>query len=38
MNMMSSLDRKLIRELWRLKAQVLTIALVIASGTALLIS
>jgi putative ABC transport system permease protein len=35
--MMSSLDRKLIRELWRLKAQVLAIALVIASGTALLI-
>lgn len=34
---MSSLDRKLIRELWRLKAQVLAIALVIASGTALLI-
>ncbi|TCN21284.1 putative ABC transport system permease protein [Sinorhizobium americanum] len=35
--MMGSLDRKLIRELWRLKAQVLAIALVIASGTALLI-
>ncbi|MCA1366195.1 FtsX-like permease family protein [Bradyrhizobium sp. BRP14] len=34
---MSSLDRKLVRELWRLKAQVLAIALVIASGTALLI-
>ncbi|MBB3142889.1 ABC transporter permease [Halomonas organivorans] len=34
---MSSLDRKLIRELWRLRAQVLAIALVIASGTALLI-
>lgn len=34
---MSSLDRKLARELWRLKAQVLAIALVIASGTALLI-
>lgn len=35
--MMSSLDRKLVRELWRLKAQVLAIAVVIASGTALLI-
>lgn len=34
---MSSLDRKLLRELWRLKAQVFAIALVIASGTALLI-
>nr|WP_323131445.1 FtsX-like permease family protein [Sinorhizobium medicae] len=34
---MSSLDRKLVRELWRLKAQVLAIALVIASGAALLI-
>ncbi|MFQ6160856.1 ABC transporter permease [Sinorhizobium meliloti] len=34
---MSSLDRKLVRELWRLKAQVLAIAVVIASGTALLI-
>ncbi len=37
MSMMSSLDRKLVRELWRLKAQVLAIAVVIASGTALLI-
>lgn len=37
MTMMSSLDQKLLRELWRLKAQVLAIALVIASGTALLI-
>jgi putative ABC transport system permease protein len=35
--MMSSLNRKLFRELWRLKAQVLAIALVIASGVALLI-
>ncbi len=34
---MTSLDRKLLRELWRLRAQVLAIALVIASGTALLI-
>ncbi|OHV78736.1 ABC transporter permease [Ensifer sp. LCM 4579] len=34
---MSSLDRKLLRGLWQLKAQVLAIALVIASGTALLI-
>ncbi|MCK3777299.1 ABC transporter permease [Ensifer sesbaniae] len=34
---MGSLDRKLLRELWRLRAQVLAIALVIASGTALLI-
>jgi len=34
---MSSLDRKLVRELWMLKAQVLAIALVIASGAALLI-
>ncbi|WP_046078183.1 ABC transporter permease [Halomonas sp. HG01] len=34
---MSSLDRKLLRELWRLRAQVLAIALVIASGNALLI-
>ncbi len=34
---MSSLDRKLLRQLWSLKAQVVAIALVIASGTALLI-
>ncbi|QFI69778.1 ABC transporter permease [Sinorhizobium alkalisoli] len=34
---MSSLDRKLLRGLWQLKAQVVAIALVIASGTALLI-
>lgn len=34
---MSSLDRKLVRDLWRLKAQVVAIALVIASGAALLI-
>ncbi|MEK1928892.1 MAG: FtsX-like permease family protein, partial [Pararhizobium sp.] len=34
---MTSLDRKLLRELWRLRAQVLAIACVIASGTALLI-
>lgn len=34
---MKSLDRKLLRQLWRLKAQILAIAMVIASGTALLI-
>ncbi|WP_085124323.1 ABC transporter permease [Tistlia consotensis] len=34
---MTSLNRKLLRELWQLKAQVLAIALVIASGAALLI-
>lgn len=34
---MSALDRKLFRELWRLRVQGLAIALVIASGTALLI-
>lgn len=34
---MSSLDGKLVRTLWHLKAQVLAIALVIASGTALLV-
>ncbi|MBP2233560.1 putative ABC transport system permease protein [Sinorhizobium kostiense] len=34
---MSSLDRKLLRGLWQLRAQVLAIALVIASGAALLI-
>ncbi|MFD1329124.1 ABC transporter permease [Mycoplana ramosa] len=34
---MSSLDRKLLRQLWSLRAQVLAIALVIASGTALLV-
>ncbi len=33
----SSLDRKLFRELWRLKAQVVAVALVIASGAAVLI-
>lgn len=33
---MTSLDRKLLRQLWRMKAQLLAIALVIASGTALL--
>ncbi|MEX6505365.1 FtsX-like permease family protein [Jiella sp. M17.18] len=34
---MRSLDRKLLREIWRLRAQVLAIALVVASGAALLI-
>ncbi|WDZ81529.1 ABC transporter permease (plasmid) [Ensifer adhaerens] len=34
---MTSLDRKLLRQLWKMKAQLLAIALVIASGTALLI-
>lgn len=34
---MGSLDRKLLRDLWQLRTQVLAIALVIASGTALLI-
>ena len=33
----SSLNRKLLRDLWRLKMQVVAIALVIASGVALLI-
>lgn len=37
MSAVSSLDRKLLRQLWRLKAQVLAIALVIASGTALMV-
>ncbi len=34
---MSALDRKLLRDLWRLRGQVLAIALVIASGVAVLI-
>jgi len=34
---MQSLDRKLVRDLWRLKMQVLAIAMVIASGAALLV-
>lgn len=34
---MHSLDRKLLRDLWRLRAQVLAVGLVIASGAALLI-
>lgn len=37
MTAVSSLDRKLLRQLWSLRAQVLAIALVIASGTALLV-
>ena len=34
---MRALDRKLRRDLWRLRGQVLAVALVIASGTALLV-
>lgn len=34
---MTSLNRKLLRDLWRLRAQVVAIALVVASGAALLI-
>ena len=34
----SSMDRKLLRDLWRLRTQVLAIALVISSGVALLVS
>ncbi len=34
---MSSLNRKLLRDLWRLRAQALAIALVIASGVGLLV-
>lgn len=34
---MRSLDHKLVRDLWRLKMQVLAIALVVASGAALLV-
>ena len=32
--MVSALDRKLLRDLWRLRGQVLTVALVVASGIA----
>jgi putative ABC transport system permease protein len=35
--MVKALDRKLLRDLWRLKGQVVSIALVIASGIALLV-
>lgn len=35
--MISALDRKLLRDLWRLRGQVVSIALVIASGVALLV-
>lgn len=35
--MIKALDRKLLRDLWRLKGQVISIALVIASGIALLV-
>ncbi|MEM7412874.1 MAG: ABC transporter permease [Myxococcota bacterium] len=35
--MLSSLDRKLLRDLWRLKGQVGSIAMVIAAGIALLV-
>lgn len=34
----SSMDRKLLRDLWRLRTQVIAIAMVIASGVALLIT
>ncbi|MCP4328707.1 MAG: FtsX-like permease family protein [Alphaproteobacteria bacterium] len=34
---MSALDRKLLRDLWRLRGQVLAIALIIASGIAVLV-
>ena len=33
--MVSALDRKLLRDLWRLRAQVLTVAVVIAFGVSL---
>jgi len=36
--LISTMDRKLLRDLWRLRSQVLAIALVIASGVALLVS
>ncbi len=36
-DMIRALDRKLLRDLWRLKGQVVSIALVIASGIALLV-
>ncbi|NND67026.1 MAG: ABC transporter permease, partial [Halioglobus sp.] len=35
--MLAALDKKLLRDLWRLKGQVLSIALVIGSGIALLV-
>ena len=35
MSVVSPLDRKLLRDLWRLRAQVVAIAFVIASGVAL---
>ena len=35
--MVSALDRKLLRDLWRLRGQVLAIGLVIASGVGLLV-
>ena len=35
---MSALSRKLLRDLWRLRAQVVTIALVMACGVASLVS
>ncbi len=34
---MNALDRKLLRDLWRLRMQVLAIALIVASGVALLV-
>ncbi|WNK01452.1 FtsX-like permease family protein [Thalassospiraceae bacterium LMO-JJ14] len=38
MNALSAIDKKLLRDLWRLRAQVIAIAMVIASGVALLIT
>ena len=35
--MFGALDKKLLRDLWRLKGQVVSIALVVASGVALLV-
>lgn len=34
---LSALDRKLVRDLWRLRGQVLAVGLVVASGIALLV-
>ena len=34
---MRALDRKLVRELWRLRGQVIAVAMVVASGVAVLV-
>ena len=34
---LSALNRKLLRDLWRLRGQVIAVALVVASGVALLV-